>query len=83
MSLSGFAVTSAFCAWSPGDRERPERRVFISPGLKNLFTDEAEPSGAFIKFLQCGQWYEADRSEFLRCTVRLHTHEEVSVRRGA
>jgi hypothetical protein len=86
MSLGRFAVTCSFSAWSPRDRDRPERQVSISPGDKHLFTDEAELSGAFVKFLKCGSWYEADRNEFLRSTVVLKEHPEkarLSVRRGA
>jgi hypothetical protein len=79
MSLSRFAVTSSFPAWSPGDRDRPEHRVSISPGAQDLFTDETEPSGVFVKFLKNGSWYEAERTEFARSTVPL----ELSVQRGA
>jgi hypothetical protein len=77
MTLSRFTVTCSFPAWFPADREHPERRIFIAPGSKNLFTDEAEPSGLFIKFLKSGYWYEAERDEFLRATAAL------SGRRGA
>lgn len=86
MSLSRFSVTSPFSAWSPRDRDHPERRVSISPGPKHLFTDEHEPSGVFIKFLQSGSWYEAPRDEFVRCTAPLREHQEgkaASARRGA
>jgi hypothetical protein len=70
MSLSRFVVTCSFRAWSPGDRERPERQISISPGPKDLFTDEAEGSGSFVKFLKNGLWYEAERCDFERATVR-------------
>jgi hypothetical protein len=86
MSLNVFAVTCPFSAWKPGDRDRPERQVSISPGPKHLFTDETEQSGLFVKFLKSGSWYEADRSEFSRSTVPLHSREEktaLSARRGA
>ena len=86
MSLSRFSVTSPFSAWSPGDREHPERQVSILPGPKHLFTDEREPSGIFIKFLKNGSWFEAERNEFLRCTAPLREHEKgkaASARRGA
>jgi hypothetical protein len=86
MNLSGFAVTSSFSAWRPGDRDRPERQISISPGPKHVFTDEAEPSGIFVKFLRSGSWFEADRREFDRSTVPLGGHQEkaaVSAQRGA
>jgi hypothetical protein len=35
-----------------------------------LFTDEAERSGAFVKFLKNGLWYEAARDDFEQATVR-------------
>ncbi len=75
MSLNRFSVTRSFIAWSPGDREHPERQVSISPGAKHLFTDEA-PSGVFVKFLKSGCWYEAEREEFVRSTVSLGEHSE-------
>lgn len=68
-SLTRFTVTSPFGAWSPGDRDRPERRISISPGPKSLFTDEAEKAGVFVKFLKNGLWYEADRAEFKHSTI--------------
>jgi hypothetical protein len=86
MSLSRFAVSSSFCAWSPGDRDRPERQISISPGPKHLFTDEGASSGLFIKFLQNGDWYEADRADFVRATIPLIEHQDtakLSARRGA
>ena len=86
MTLSRFSVTCPFSAWSPGDRDCPERRIFISPGPKHLFTDETEPSGCFIKFLESGSWYEAERNEFIRATVPLRDHPQaiaISVQRGA
>jgi hypothetical protein len=86
MSLIGFAVTSSFNAWSPGDRDRPERRISISPGPKHVFTDEPEPSGHFVKFLKSGSWFEAERREFHCSTVPLRGHKEktaVSAQRGA
>jgi hypothetical protein len=69
MSLNRFAVTGSFSAWSPRDRNRPECWIFIGPGPKDLFTDEAQPIGAWIKFLKGGLWFEADRSEFDRSTM--------------
>jgi hypothetical protein len=51
-----------------------------------LFTDETEPSGCFIKFLESGSWYEAERNEFIRATVPLRDHPQaiaISVQRGA
>ena len=81
MSLSRFAIANSFRAWSPADRDRPERQVSISPGPKHLFTDETDPAGVFIKFLQGGSWYEAERDEFVRSTVPLCEH--FSARRGA
>ena len=86
MSLSRYAVTRAFFAWSPGDRAHPERQVSISPGPKHLFTEEVEPFGAFVKFLKSGSWYEAERDEFVRCTALLCGHQDsaaTSARRGA
>lgn len=82
MSLSRFAIADSFRAWSPADRNRPERQVFISPGPKHLFTDETRPAGVFIKFLHNGSWFEADRDEFVRATVPL-CEEHVTARRGA
>jgi hypothetical protein len=82
MSLSRFAVTCSFCAWSPADRDRPEGRISISPGAKDLFTDEGEPSGAFIKFLQSGLWYEAGRNEFGRSTVPVEEGAYISASQG-
>jgi hypothetical protein len=86
MTLSRFTVTSSFCAWRPGDRDFPERQISILPGPKHLFTDETEPSGIFIKFLESGSWYEAERNEFVRATVPLREHQQdaaASARRGA
>jgi hypothetical protein len=86
MSLSRYAVTRPFSAWSPGDRDHPERQVSISPGPKHLFTDEVEPSGTFVKFLKSGSWYEAARDEFICCTACLREHQDsaaASARRGA
>jgi hypothetical protein len=86
MSLSRFAVTCSFCAWSPADRDRPERQISISPGPKHLFTDEPDLSGVFVKFLQNGLWYEAQRDEFVRCTAPLREHQDraaLSARHGA
>ena len=62
--LSRFMVTAAFGAWQPGDRDYPERQVSILPGPKDLFTDEAEKDGAFVKFLKNGTWFEASRADF-------------------
>jgi len=86
MSLSRYAVIRCFSAWSPGDRVHPERHISISPGPKHLFTDEVEPSGAFVKFLKCGSWYEAERDEFVRCTAALREQQDsaaTSALRGA
>ena len=69
MSLSRFLVTSSFRAWSPADRDRPERRVSVSPGPRDLFTDEADGSGAYIRFLKDGSWYEAERGAFEVATL--------------
>lgn len=70
MCLSRFVVTGLFRAWSPGDRDYPERQISISPGPKDLFTDETESAGAFIKFLKNGEWFEAGKDDFERATVR-------------
>ncbi len=88
MSLNRFVVTNPFFAWSPGDRNLPERRVSISPGSKHLFTDEREsqPVGSFIKFLKGGCWYEADRWDFIQSTAPLCGKPQepaISVQRGA
>ena len=76
MSLSRFCITGSFPAWSPGDRDHPERRVAISPGPKHLFTDQVEPAGAFVKFLKSGLWYEAERSDFERFTMPMVEGEQ-------
>jgi hypothetical protein len=83
MSLKRYAVTCSFCAWSPGDRDHPERKVSISPGSKYLFTDELGPAGSFIKFLKCGSWYEAERNEFARATEPAGEGQALSAQRGA
>jgi len=70
MYLSRFVVSCAFPAWRPGDRNHPEQYISIAPGTKDLFTDETEHSGALVKFIQSGSWYEAARSDFDRSTVR-------------
>jgi hypothetical protein len=72
MCLNRFVVTSSFGAWSPGDREHPERRISISPGPRDLFTDDTENDGVFVKFLKSGRWYEAARCDFARATMPLH-----------
>jgi hypothetical protein len=82
MSLSRFAIANCFRAWSPADRNRPERQVSIAPGPKDLFTDETYPAGMFIKFLHHGSWFEANRDEFARCTVPL-CEECLIARHGA
>lgn len=64
MCLRRFVIIDAFGAWSPGDRDYPERRIFISPGPRDLFTDGAEKEGVFVKFLKSGLWYEALRRDF-------------------
>jgi hypothetical protein len=71
MSLSRFVVRRAFGAWSPGDRDHPERRISISPGERDLFRDDPENSGVFVKFLKNGAWFEAKRGEFEGSTVRV------------
>jgi hypothetical protein len=71
MCLNRYVVTCSFSAWSPGDRQFPERQVSISPGPKDLFTDENDIVGTFVKFLQNGRWHEANRNEFVRSTTRL------------
>jgi hypothetical protein len=70
MSLSRFIVTRVFHAWSPGDRENPERHICVSPGPKDLFMDEEVRPGTFVKFLKSGSWYEAARDDFEGATVR-------------
>jgi hypothetical protein len=70
MSLSRFIVTRAFHAWSPGDRDKPDRHICISPGPKDLFMDEAARPGTFVKFLKNGSWHEAARDDFEGATVR-------------
>ena len=82
MSLSRFVIASSFRAWSPADRGRPERQIFLSPGPKDLFTDETFATGVFIKFLLNGSWLEASRDEFVRATVSL-CEEHLTARRGA
>jgi hypothetical protein len=82
MSLTRFAVTCSFRAWSPGDRYHPERKVFISPGPNDVFTDQHDPAGNFIKFLKCGAWYEAERDEFARNTKPLGAGIAISARHG-
>jgi len=75
MYLSRFAVVGTFAAWSPGDRNCPDRRVSISPGPKDLFIENAEGSGIFVKFLRNGEWFEAARSDFERSTTPMaETH---------
>jgi hypothetical protein len=83
MSLNRFAVTCPFRAWSPADRDRPGREISISPGPKDLFTVDTEPTGVFIKFLKGGAWYEAERDEFEQATVPLHEVMALSARHGA
>jgi hypothetical protein len=83
MCLSRFFVTSSFGAWLPADRDYPERRVSISPGPRDLFTDETEKSGLFVKFLKNGSWYEAERRDFELATCLSNQLEEISVQRGA
>lgn len=69
MYLRRFVVTCSFGAWSPGDRDSAEGRISISPGMRDLFTDDDARQGVFVKFLKNGNWYESDRSEFRRCTL--------------
>jgi hypothetical protein len=82
MSLSRFLITNAFRAWSPADRNLPERRVSISPGARPLFIDQTDPEGLFIKFVQGGSWYEAERDEFVRSTMPSCEHRPLSAQRG-
>ena len=70
MCLSRFVVTSALRAWRPVDRDHPELHISIAPGARDLFTDGMEHSSTFIKFIQSGSWYEAERSDFVRSTAR-------------
>jgi hypothetical protein len=74
MYLSRFKVTDTFKAWSPSERNCPDRRISISPSPRHLFTEDAELLGTFVKFLKNGNWYEAERSEFVRSTVPLPKH---------
>jgi hypothetical protein len=85
MSLSRFKVSCSFPAWNPGDRGFPHRQVSILPGTQDLFTEDGEPIGAFVKFLKNGSWYEAERSEFARSTVALIKQEleGLTAQRGA
>ncbi len=76
MSLSRFTVVAPFGAWSPSDRDHPEKRVSISPGDRHLFTDGAENTGIFVKFLKNGEWYEAERRDFARSTALLKEDRE-------
>ncbi len=71
MRLSRFVVMSSFGAWSPGDRDDPERRISIGPGQRDLFTDETQADNVFVKFLKNGNWYEARRNDFARATVMI------------
>jgi hypothetical protein len=68
MCLRQFVVIGSFQAWAPSDRERPERRVSITPEGAHLFTDDADNVGVLVKFLKNGAWFEAKRSEFERAT---------------
>jgi hypothetical protein len=70
MCLSRFVITRSFHAWHTGDRDYPERRVSISPGPKDLFTEEMEGSSAYVKFLKNGLWYETARDDFECATLR-------------
>lgn len=86
MRLTRFVVTSSFCAWNPGNRDHPEHQISISPGPTDLFTDESVAAGLFIKFLQHGDWYEADRADFVRSTAPMRERPgtaAISARRGA
>jgi len=69
MHLSQFVVIGSFSAWSPGDRDRPDRRICVSPGERHLFTDGTDQTGMFVKFLKNGVWYEAERREFDQATM--------------
>jgi hypothetical protein len=75
MYLCRFKVTNTFGAWSPAERNCPERRILISPGSRNLFTDDPELAGTFVKFLKNGMWYETERSEFVRSTAPIPEHK--------
>lgn len=85
MTLNRFTVSRPFNAWRPGDRDNPDHRILISPGSKRLFTDDAEPFGTFIKFLESGSWYEAARDEFMSSTILIGEPQQnvISVQRGA
>jgi hypothetical protein len=81
MSLKRFIVYASFPAWSPEDRDHPERRIFIAPGARDLFTDGTENRGSLIKFLRNGLWYEAARSDFEKATTA--PEEFATAQRGA
>jgi hypothetical protein len=76
MYLSKFVVTGSFRAWAPSDRDQIEKRISVLPGPRHLFTDDADSTGVFVKFLKNGVWYEAERADFMRST-RLLTKERV------
>jgi hypothetical protein len=82
MSLTRFAVVRAFGAWSPKDRDDPDRRVSILPGVRDLFTENVENAGVFVKFLKSGSWYETERLEFEQSTQAVTEHEVLSARAG-
>ena len=69
MYLSKFVVTGSFRAWAPSDRDQIEKRISVLPGPRHLFTDDADSTGVFVKFLKNGEWYEAERGDFMRSTA--------------
>ena len=83
MCLNRFVVTSSFRAWSPGDRDFPERRISISPGPRDLFTDEdTDKANTFVKFLKNGLWYEAERDDFANSTSLIQERQFLTAKRG-
>ena len=83
MCLNRFVVTSSFRAWSPGDRNFPERSISISPGPRDLFTDEdTDKESDFVKFLKNGLWYEAEWEEFAHSTALSPEREFLTAKRG-
>jgi hypothetical protein len=83
MSLNRFLVVCSFRAWNPSDRNHPGREILISPGQKDLFTDDPSGKGPYVKFLKSGLWYEAERMEFERATSPESASKAASVRLGA
>jgi hypothetical protein len=77
MYLNRFVVTGSFRAWAPSDRDQVEKRISVLPGSSHLFTDDADSTGVFVKFLKNGEWYEAERGDFMRSTT-LVTEERLN-----